>query len=98
MGWGMEMQARSWTWRERPQGIGVDAGRTGGLLELKGSQHSAVNTIPWVRKAGFRDPALQMNQRTTRAPPPFMSFSTSFCVAIEVSPGVVEAKAPWAAP
>jgi hypothetical protein len=36
--------------------------------------------------------------RTTRALPPFMSFSTSFCVAIEVSPGVVEAKAPCAAP
>ena len=36
--------------------------------------------------------------RTTRAPPPFMSFSTSLRVAIEVSPGVVEAKAPWAAP
>lgn len=37
-------------------------------------------------------------QRTTRAPPPFMSFSTSFCVAMEVSPGVVLANAPWAAP
>jgi hypothetical protein len=37
-------------------------------------------------------------QRTTRAPPPFMSFSTSFCVAIEVSPGVVDANAPCAAP
>ena len=36
--------------------------------------------------------------RTTRALPPCISFSTSFCVAIEVSPGVVEAKAPCAAP
>ena len=35
---------------------------------------------------------------TTRALPPFISFSTSFWVAIDVSPGVVDAKAPWAAP
>src|ERR1051325_3640719 len=34
----------------------------------------------------------------TRAPPPFMSFSTSDKVAIEVSPGVVMASAPCAAP
>ncbi len=36
--------------------------------------------------------------RTTRAPPPAICFSTSLRVAIEVSPGVVEARAPWAAP
>lgn len=36
--------------------------------------------------------------RTTRAPPPAICFSTSLREAIEVSPGVVEAKAPWAAP
>jgi hypothetical protein len=38
------------------------------------------------------------NYRTTRAPPPAITFSTSLRVAIEVSPGVVEARAPWAAP
>gem|GEM_PF-2118210 len=32
--------------------------------------------------------------RTTRAPPPAICFSTSWRVAIEVSPGVVEANAP----
>ncbi len=32
--------------------------------------------------------------RTTRAPPPEICFSTSLRVAIEVSPGVVEANAP----
>ncbi len=37
-------------------------------------------------------------QRCTRALPPCMSFSTSISVAIEVSPGVVMASAPWAAP
>ena len=37
-------------------------------------------------------------QRSTRAPPPATSFSTSFSRAIEVSPGVVIASAPWAAP
>lgn len=39
-----------------------------------------------------------MPYRTTRAPPPAICFSTSLRVAIEVSPGVVEARAPWAAP
>lgn len=38
------------------------------------------------------------DQRTTRAPPPPICFSTSLRVAMEVSPGVVEARAPWAAP
>jgi CheY-like chemotaxis protein len=37
-------------------------------------------------------------QRTTRAPPPPICFSTSLRVAMEVSPGVVEARAPCAAP
>ena len=37
-------------------------------------------------------------QRTTRAPPPLICFSTSARVAMEVSPGVVLARAPWAAP
>ena len=37
-------------------------------------------------------------QRTTRALPPPMVFSTSLTVAMEVSPGVVMASAPWAAP
>ena len=37
-------------------------------------------------------------QRTTRAPPPPMTFSTSLRLAMEVSPGVVMARAPWAAP
>ncbi len=36
--------------------------------------------------------------RCTRAPPPFISFSTSSFDAIEVSPGVVIASAPCAAP
>lgn len=36
--------------------------------------------------------------RTTRAPPPLICFSTSARVAMEVSPGVVLARAPWAAP
>ncbi len=35
---------------------------------------------------------------TTRAGPPIMTFSTSKSVAIDVSPGVVMARAPWAAP
>lgn len=39
-----------------------------------------------------------MDQRTTRALPPSMSFSTSARVAMDVSPGVVMARAPWAAP
>ena len=39
-----------------------------------------------------------IHHRCTRAPPPFMSFSTSALSAIEVSPGVVMASAPWAAP
>ena len=39
-----------------------------------------------------------LNYLTTRALPPDISFSTSFSVAIEVSPGVVIASAPWAAP
>lgn len=34
------------------------------------------------------------DQRTTRAPPPPKVFSTSLRVAIDVSPGVVEASAP----
>ena len=34
----------------------------------------------------------------TRAPPPFMSFRTSSIVAMLVSPGVVMARAPCAAP
>ena len=37
-------------------------------------------------------------QRSTRALPPPMSFSTSGRRAMEVSPGVVMARAPWAAP
>lgn len=36
--------------------------------------------------------------RCTRALPPFIIFSTSLSVAVEVSPGVVMACAPWAAP
>jgi hypothetical protein len=36
--------------------------------------------------------------RCTLAPPPFMSFSTSALLAMDVSPGVVIASAPWAAP
>ena len=35
---------------------------------------------------------------TTRAPPPPMIFSTSLTEAMLVSPGVVMARAPWAAP
>ena len=37
-------------------------------------------------------------QRETRAPPPFITFRTSSRVAMLVSPGVVMARAPWAAP
>jgi hypothetical protein len=37
-------------------------------------------------------------QRSTRAPPPAASLSTSALVAMVVSPGVVIASAPWAAP
>ena len=40
----------------------------------------------------------QINYRSTRALPPPTSFSTSFKVAILVSPGVVIANAPCAAP
>ena len=42
--------------------------------------------------------ALSAHHRCTRAPPPLASFSTSANVAIEVSPSVVMARAPWAAP
>jgi hypothetical protein len=54
-------------------------------------------------KARVQNPGLQRviysdDQRTTRALPPPMTFSTSLAVTIEVSPGVVMAKAPWAAP
>ena len=38
------------------------------------------------------------DQRTTRAPPPPTTFSTSASEAMVVSPGVVMARAPWAAP
>jgi len=38
------------------------------------------------------------DQRITRAPLPFMIASTSLTFTIEVSPGVVIANAPWAAP
>ncbi len=36
----------------------------------------------------------KMLHLATRAPPPLITFSTSLSVAIEVSPGVVIAKAP----
>ena len=39
-------------------------------------------------------PILFEDHLATRAPPPFMTFSTSANVAIEVSPGVVIASAP----
>src|SRR5882724_1857278 len=67
----------------RPQG--------GGLNPLAGLTAPGGRGPP---QSNCMDPA----QRTTRALPPFMSFSTSFCVAIDVSPGVVEANAPCAAP
>ena len=38
------------------------------------------------------------NYLTTRAPPPPINFSTSVTDAMDVSPGVVIASAPWAAP
>ena len=38
------------------------------------------------------------DQRRTRALPPFINASTSARVAMLVSPGVVMASAPWAAP
>lgn len=44
------------------------------------------------------DQACLLFYLTTRAPPPFITFSTSVTVTMEVSPGVVIAKAPWAAP
>ncbi len=40
----------------------------------------------------------QKSHRCTRAPTPFINFSTSLLSAMEVSPGVVMARAPWAAP
>ncbi len=40
----------------------------------------------------------QKDYRSTRAVPPFITFSTSLSVAIVVSPGVVIASAPCAAP
>jgi hypothetical protein len=41
---------------------------------------------------------LRSTQRLTRAPPPATSASTSASPAVDVSPGVVIASAPWAAP
>ena len=43
-------------------------------------------------------PEAWVAQRSTRAPPPPASLSTSVLVAMVVSPGVVMASAPWAAP
>ncbi len=48
--------------------------------------------------ADVRPAAGSRVQRTTRAPPRFMTASTSASVAVDVSPGVVIASAPWAAP
>jgi hypothetical protein len=42
--------------------------------------------------------AIPSNHRDTRAVPPFIARSTSASVAMLVSPGVVIASAPWAAP
>ena len=49
-------------------------------------------------RRGGHHPAHPSNHRCTRAPPPRTSFSTSASVAMEVSPGVVMASAPCAAP
>ena len=49
---------------------------------------------PWSSDVPFHRPGHLL----TRAPPPRTSRSTSSSVAIEVSPGVVMASAPWAAP
>jgi hypothetical protein len=46
----------------------------------------------------FGDEDAPTNYLWTLAPPPFISFSTSSFEAIEVSPGVVIASAPCAAP
>ena len=53
---------------------------------------------PSVRQQGGVEPAGHGSYRRIRAPPPRTSRSTSASVAIEVSPGVVIASAPCAAP
>lgn len=62
-----------------------------------------VGTIPparlWCREFGAGGLGASWPvHRSTRALPPAMSFSTSARVAMDVSPGVVMARAPWAAP
>lgn len=53
----------------------------------------------WMRnRDDFVPSGVITTQRITRAPLPLIAASTSLSVAIVVSPGVVMASAPWAAP
>lgn len=49
-------------------------------------------------KHNFDEVVIFPDYLTTLAPSPFITPSTSFRLAMEVSPGVVMANAPWATP
>ncbi len=69
-----------------------------GGYPVEASPSRQASRHPEIRGKNHRSKPSRFTYRTTRAPPPAISFSTSLRVAIEVSPGVVEARAPWAAP
>ncbi len=71
------------------------------LLELSGSGNARAASATAARSNSAASDCFGQGtdpQRCTRAPPPFINFSTSSFDAIEVSPGVVMANAPCAAP
>ncbi len=71
------------------------------LPELSGSGNALSATATAARSNSAASDCFGQGpnlQRCTRAPPPFINFSTSSFDAIEVSPGVVMANAPCAAP
>jgi hypothetical protein len=90
----------------------VDIGTILGISESTVKKHLLeifqalnVETPQRRRAARARNPQLTrrpskagLTYRCTRAPPPFINFSTSSFEAIDVSPGVVMASAPCAAP
>ena len=64
---------------------------------MTATEPAAKNPVPHhLNRCGF--PTRSPHYRSTRAEPPPTSFFTSSVVAMVVSPGVVMASAPWAAP
>lgn len=86
--------------------VGTPGARHDVVLSLSGSRTQAYDELGrWL--AAYVDSCradhntgrqLPGRQRWTRAPLPATRASTSASVAIDVSPGVVIARAPWAAP